>query len=310
MTTKKPQTKTSNQSAVTTQKVLPVFYNHQYVACAAGFDTTRKAEEIYKSLKKNPIKGLRMFSPYKSRSIIKNIISRIHDAEYIRAVETGKPGHLARSNGFAWDDGIPTMAYAHCAGMAAAVTYVLMNGGVAGSLSSGMHHASFDGGSGYCTFNGCVVAIQRALDMGAKRVLLLDFDAHSGGGSMDIINRLYDKEVVHVDVTVSPFDWWKSNGEHKIYRADEDNYVATIRKALNHARACGPFDCIVYNAGMDPINCGVSIESVRKRERMVRDFIGDTPAVFGLAGGYTWGHEMGEVVDWHRMTLTEWATPR
>jgi hypothetical protein len=43
---------------------------------------------------------------------------------------------------------------------------------------------------------------------------------------------------------------------------------------------------------------------------MVRDFIGDTPAVFGLAGGYTWGHEMGEVVDWHRMTLIEWVTPR
>ena len=139
MTTHTPRSQTQGASAGTPTMVLPVFYNDQYVACAAGFDTTRKAEEIYKSLKKNPIKGLRMFSPYKSRSIIKNIISRIHDAEYIRAVETGKPGHLARSNGFAWDDGIPTMAYAHCAGMAAAVTYVLMNGGVAGSLSSGMH---------------------------------------------------------------------------------------------------------------------------------------------------------------------------
>ena len=206
MATKKPRTQTHRASMNTPTLMLPVFYNSEYVACAAGFDTTRKAEAIYNSLKKNPIKGLRMFSPYKSRSIIKNIISRIHDAEYVRAVETGKPGHLARSNGFAWDDGIPTMAYAHCAGMAAAVTYVLLNGGVAGSLSSGMHHASYSGGTGYCTFNGCVVAVQRALDMGAKRVLLLDFDAHSGGGSMDIINRLYKKEVVHIDVTVSPFD--------------------------------------------------------------------------------------------------------
>ena len=179
MTTHKLQSQTKGVSTDAPTMVLPVFYNSDYVACAHDANTTRKAEDMYNSLKRNPIKGLRMFSPYKSRSIIKNIISRIHDPEYVRAVETGKPGHLARSNGFTWDLGISTMAYAHCAGMAAAVTYVLMNGGVAGSLSSGMHHASYSGGTGYCTFNGCVAAIQRALDMGAKRVPLLDFDAHS-----------------------------------------------------------------------------------------------------------------------------------
>ena len=122
MTTHKPQSQTKGVSTDAPTMVLPVFYNSDYVACEEHFDTTRKAKDIYDSLKKNPIKGLRMFSPYKSRSIIKNIISRIHDPEYVRAVETGKPGHLARSNGFTWDDGIPTMAYAHCAGMAAAVT--------------------------------------------------------------------------------------------------------------------------------------------------------------------------------------------
>jgi hypothetical protein len=41
----------------------------------------------------------------------------------------------------------------------------------------------------------------------------------------------------------------------------------------------------------------------------VREFIGETPAIFALAGGYTWGNKtMNDVVDWHRITLNTWAS--
>jgi hypothetical protein len=44
------------------------------------------------------------------------------------------------------------------------------------------------------------------------------------------------------------------------------------------------------------------------RERLVREFIGDTPAIFTLAGGYTWGGQTYEdITAWHRMTLNTWA---
>ena len=70
MATRKPQSQTKGASADTPTMALPVFYNDQYVVCAEDFDTTRKANDIYDSLKKNPITGLRMFSPYKLRSLI------------------------------------------------------------------------------------------------------------------------------------------------------------------------------------------------------------------------------------------------
>jgi hypothetical protein len=67
------------------------------------------------------------------------------------------------------------------------------------------------------------------------------------------------------------------------------------------------FDLVIYNAGMDPINTGVSLKDIEEREKMVRFYIGDTPAVFALAGGYTWGeYTMDDLVDWHLLTLKTW----
>ena len=51
---------------------------------------------------------------------------------------------------------------------------------------------------------------------------------------------------------------------------------------------------------MDAINDGVEIELIEKREQMVRDFIGETPALFTLAGGYSWGATEDDVVEWQR----------
>jgi hypothetical protein len=66
---------------------------------------------------------------------------------------------------------------------------------------------------------------------------------------------------------------------------------------------------VIYNAGMDPLNSGVSLSDITWREHTVSDFIGDTPAIFALAGGYTWGNKtMDEVVSWHRITIDLWAS--
>ena len=44
----------------------------------------------------------------------------------------------------------------------------------AGSLSSGLHHATRALGSGFCTFNGLALAARAVIDAGAKRVLVVD----------------------------------------------------------------------------------------------------------------------------------------
>jgi acetoin utilization deacetylase AcuC-like enzyme len=79
-----------------------------------------------------------------------------------------------------------------------------MQHGIAGSLSSGLHHARPDRGNGYCTFNGLAIAAETALSAGADDVLILDLDAHCGGGTHGII--LGNPHVWQLDVSVDPFD--------------------------------------------------------------------------------------------------------
>jgi acetoin utilization deacetylase AcuC-like enzyme len=163
---------------------------------------------------------------------------------------------------------------------------------------------------GYCTFNGLAAAAKFAIDgFNTERVLILDFDAHSGGGTWDIIQRALSTSVVQLDVTCSAFDTWKPKGESAIWYTGHQDYRADIDRALTYAsKKLSAFDFVIYNAGMDPLNSGVSLDDIIYRENAVREFIGETPAIFALAGGYTSGNKtMDDVVDWHRITLNTWA---
>jgi acetoin utilization deacetylase AcuC-like enzyme len=201
------------------------------------------------------------------------------------------------------------MAVSHTTGLIAATYEALTNNCTSGSLSSGLHHASFGSGAGFCTFNGLAAAALYAVTaFHATRVLVLDFDAHSGGGTWNIIQRSMPENVVQIDVTTSRLDTWTPTGESILMHSDVEDYRQSIREALDYAKTLLPFDFVIYNGGMDPINDGVSEDVIRYRERAVRDFIGNTPAIFALAGGYTWGGETYEdITAWHRMTLNTWA---
>jgi len=233
----------------------------------------------------------------------------IHDQIYVNAVRTSEPRHLATSQGFPWDLGMYPMAIAHTAGLIAATHEALTNNCTSGSLSSGLHHASHRSGSGYCTFNGLAAAALYAVTaFNAARVLVLDFDAHSGGGTWNIIQRSMPQSVVQIDVSTSLFDTWTPEGESTMTYSDVEDYRQSIREALDYAKTLKPFDFVIYNGGMDPINDGVQEDVISYRERAVREFIGDTPAIFALAGGYmSGGATYEDITAWHRMTLTTWA---
>jgi acetoin utilization deacetylase AcuC-like enzyme len=159
-----------------------VFYNGDYVSSDYAFDTTRKSGVLAAALEDDG--GVDVVDPGQFTERTSEIIGRLHSPEYVQAVRTGTPSDLAESQGFEWDPKLPSMAIAHSAGLVAAVAEVLTSSSrVAGSLSSGLHHARQDRGAGYCTFNGLAVAATDALDRGAERILVLDFDAHCGGGT-------------------------------------------------------------------------------------------------------------------------------
>ncbi len=302
---------------------MKIFYNDKYTASEYAFDTTRKSRAIAQRLATTPISNIQLTDPDSEftdadgkvwlssfTEIAEERIQNIHDSGYVDAVLKGNPRSLAESQGFDWDEGIYKMAVAHASGLVAATADALRNKTRSGSLSSGLHHAHIEHGAGFCTFNGLAAAADFAVNgWGVERVLVIDFDAHSGGGTWEIISEKLDKNVAQIDVTCSAYDTFSPDGESSIWYTGHQDYRETIDKALVYAsKKMDKFDFIIYNAGMDPLNAGVSLADINYRENAVREFIGDTPAIFALAGGYTWGNKtMDDVVDWHSITLKTWA---
>lgn len=239
-------------------------------------------------------------------------LTAIHSAEYVHAVKTGSPQHLAESSGFPWDPAVWTAVRASNGGAVAAALHALATGRNAGSLSSGLHHASRDSGAGFCTFNGLALATRAALDAGARRVLILDLDAHVGDGTIDLVGDWPD--VTHVDLAVSA--WQCSGGDPSRSSLDvirsADDYLPTLHRRLA-AIHTSSLDLCIYNAGMDPHeDCGLgglegmTTEVIGQREGMVFEWAAAAgiPVAFVLAGGYAGGRlSRDALVDLHRLTI-------
>jgi acetoin utilization deacetylase AcuC-like enzyme len=280
-----------------------VFYNADFVSSEYAFDTTRKSGVLAAALADDG--AAEVVDPGQFTERTTELIERLHSPDYVRAVRAGTPAALAESPGFDWDPKLPSMAIAHSAGLVAAVTEVLSaTARVAGSLSSGLHHARRDRGAGYCTFNGLAVAAAEALDRGAERILVLDFDAHCGGGTRSMTSS---DSVVQIDVSTLMFDSWEPSApDDSLTYASPDSYVDDIAAALREASAAGTFDLVLYNAGMDPANSGVSNADLALRERMVAEWAAERGQrlVYTLAGGYTGGGiTMEDLVALHHLTV-------
>jgi acetoin utilization deacetylase AcuC-like enzyme len=154
--------------------MMPVFWSPDYVLAEEDFDTTRKSGWIVDSLKADPILGITIETP---PPLTASDLCEIHDADYVRAVQTGRPRSLVGSQGLRWDPGLYTMPCAHTSGLLAAALHAFHSRENAGSLSDGQQHAAYDTGVGFCTFNGIALAAKRVLQAGANRVLVIDLDA-------------------------------------------------------------------------------------------------------------------------------------
>ena len=287
---------------------MPVFYSEDYVGAATSFDTTRKARWVADSLADRPIAGLRL-SPNVALTAAE--LERVHDPAYVAAVRTGEPRALAQSQGFDWDPQLWNMVRASNGGAVAAARAALVSGR-AGALASGLHHARRSHGAGFCTFNGLALAALAALDAGAKRVLVLDLDAHCGGGTDELLGRHPNVRIL--DIAVDAFDRYEPAPENTLdLVSDPGQYLPMLRRRLD-ALADESFGLVLYNAGMDPHQhcqvgglAGIDEFVLAQRERMVFEWCTrrNLPVAFVLAGGYI-GPKLGQeqLVALHRLTLS------
>jgi acetoin utilization deacetylase AcuC-like enzyme len=293
-----------------------LFYSPDYVGAAHAFETTRKAKWVADSLFQAPIRGIELVEP---PPLTWDKVARVHDPEYIQAVQTGEPRFLAETQGFTWDPGLWPMVLSSNGGVAAAGHDALQTG-LAGSLSSGLHHARRATGAGFCTFNGLAIAAYEALGAGAKSVLILDLDAHCGGGTASLLAS--DRRIWQADVSVDGFDFYgrsvveRSEGRIQLRLVDRpESCLIEVEEALRDALDRGPrFDLCLYNAGMDPFEgcstggmAGITREILTARERLVfgRLRAQKLPTAFVLAGGYIGSRlDADGLVELHRLTLT------
>lgn len=132
-------------------------------------------------------------------------LRRVHSKYYF---ENAKAGWGSREN-----------ALAHNIILFKAVEHAHNTRSIAFAPVSGFHHAGYDYGWGFCTFNGLVAA---ALELQGK-VLILDGDQHEGDGSIDIIERLKLGDRIH-NYSITEWDDIPSfeGYDHIIYQAGAD----------------------------------------------------------------------------------------
>ena len=288
---------------------MKLFFSPDYVRSGYAFETTRKSQWIVESLRRDPTAGIELLSP---KPLSEAQLCDVHDPLYVSAVRTGEPRALAESQDFPWDPSLWSMVCASNGGAVAAALAALSEG-VAGSLSSGLHHARRDRGAGFCTFNGLALGIRAARAAGAGAILVLDLDAHCGGGTHSLV--AHDPRVWQLDVAVSPFDAYAPTPRTTLDLVREAaRYLPVLQSRLQGLEVEAPaFDLCLYNAGMDPFEgCGIGgLRGITRailedREALVLDWCRRRriPVAFVLAGGYLGpGLDEPGLVALHRLTL-------
>ena len=274
----------------------PIFWNEHYTGAQHAFDTTRKSAEIVEKIgNKNVTDPKEMLT--EAYVEIRTAI----DALYFEALEKGDPLYLAESNGFKWDYGIYNMAINSTAGVMSAAAHALDHNTVAGSLSSGLHHADHKHGSGFCTVNGLAVTANWLYD---HHITILDFDAHCGGGTVNMLRHLQiDGRVEQYDLSTNNFDEYTQDVTHNIVISTSDaDYMRQVDKIVDNINL--NTDLVLYNAGTDPYP-RISHNTLAERDATVFQYCKDNniPCAYVLAGGYTMSQTMDELVQSHINTL-------
>ena len=190
-------------------------------------------------------------------------------------------------------------------GAIAALEHVMENGGIAGNMAGGTHHAHYDFGSGYCIFNDLAVCSLMALNKyQLKKIVVIDLDVHQGDGTATILQNV--DEVLTISVHCKQnFPFRKSESDYDLeLPADsgDEELLAMVAKALDIAKQFNP-ELILFQAGVDGLatdalgKLNISRQAMSKRNEMVFDLAVERliPTLVFMGGGYS--DPIGHTID-------------
>ena len=215
---------------------LAVFYNpSQTVRDNNSFSPSAgKPEHIVKLFSKNP--RVRVIEDWKP--LTREEICIAHDPDFV-----GDILDLKRPNGFG--NKLPSVAdslhYTNGSFLRAA-KYAYDNNTVAMSPTSGFHHSHYDSCHGFCTFNGLMIAAMHLWETTpVQKIGIVDFDAHYGDGTQDIIDSIEG---------ASDFIEHYTFGQFVRNDMDFDKWLSTLDSTL--LKRFSGCDMLFYQAGADP----------------------------------------------------------
>ena len=218
------------------------------------------------------------------------LLRRLHAPEFVDAFLTGQQP-LASMQRFQWSEQLRDAVLSIQAGQLTAADIALRTG-VAGNIAQGFHHAVYEHGNAYCTFNGLALVAQQYPD---KRIFVLDCDQHGGNGTADFTLRLpnlFNFTIFGLAFGCPDYERSKGRCVHRV-DGDFEQYTAALQDGFAHILDWQT-DLILYQAGMDchqadrfgSVWC--DDDSVFLRDKMVFEFAKQQqiPILFVLAGGY------------------------
>lgn len=207
--------------------------------------------------------------------------------------------------------GVPSYRAAlHAAGGACEMTRALMGGearlGFAGVRPSG-HHAEPDRAMGFCLFNNTAIAAALAIaELGARRVLILDWDVHHGNGTAEAFRHRGDVLFASIHQSgiypgTGPLsDVGSGTGEGCTLNlpvpagSEADLWLSLIERTVLPAASSFAPDLVLISAGFDahhadPLaSCRLDAAAFAQMARRVRAFAHKRGIPLGavLEGGY------------------------
>ncbi|MEN9827220.1 MAG: hypothetical protein RI953_2965 [Pseudomonadota bacterium] len=224
-------------------------------------------------------------------------IKLVHAAEYVDGVLSCKSYNGFGNKSAQVAEALPWV----CGSMVAAALYALQNKVNTFSPTSGAHHAHYDRGRGFCTFNFLALAAVMALNAGAQKVGIVDCDMNHGDGTKDITRKLQLSNVLHYSFA----------HEGRVSEKRGAEFVDEFTVHLQRFKGC---DLVLFNAGADPhindpLGGALTTDEMRSRDFILfltmKEF--GIPVATSLAGGYQRDDSGGirPVLELHDNTLIE-----
>ena len=265
-------------------------WDHKYCTDAARTNSTTKQRRVVELAQTEGLLDLRQV-PFDADETWRDI-ARVHEPRYVNAVRTGRPRRLATSQGFRWSQAFAESVARIWTGHIAACTLALTESVVMHPVS-GAHHADYDSGGGFCTFNFLVGAARHLLESGLKCVATIDFDAHPGDGTYKLTRNT--PGVALFDIAGGSWVNVERGAFCEYHDVDDStDYRAALLMLPDFLDRVKP-DLVMYQAGVDPYMAdpvggipGVDAEFLRYRDQFVIGHLlhRGIPVVVNLAGGY------------------------